>query len=1004
MPVQQTTASGAAAPVNNPSWGDIGKAFNEAAKALAIKLIPGIRACAPGNKTTSTVPPAGAPIAMAEPEGAIAGPTAAGPAENPQNVRATEQNQARQWLIDQCKTISTKLGQAELNPQPELHKVYEVAKEFKQALSNNQERLQLLWPADLQEDFQANLQLIEQHFQGVESTKISLVEVDFLLTYINFMKTCVGEAGGQLEQQFCQLENLFTKVRSKLIEQIDTKNNELKNIKNEIQTEQVNIQNLAAQIEAINQIPAADRTAAQNTELTRLGNEREALLQAEQQNRQTTEQLQIEISRLSTLPGMADVPALAKQVDDLEQAVANAQMALDDLPDDAPERSQQELNQTLNEVTTNLRTKRDQLENAQQHRETILREPNSSIKTDTQRLLGQQQTVQAKRLGLEVDPGPQGLDSIFNKSVKLLANECQDVCKLATRSNKVNKEWGNASLLMLNRINTLHANQPMPGVPAEAAGHALPPLDELPTELTSYLPNNASAQRKIGGRPVYEYALNIVQSKVLEQNPENPDAVVNVCNLATQEEKTLAHIVVGAWAAKQAAALRGNNFAETDRRTDTLLTHAADLLGASIQMRLGEDTNTLDQAITSEINFEERSGHGEGEIRRAMNSLGNDAQTEDKIAMLKQSVALRAVSDLKAQTSAPSDLMAMATTNRTFANDLTVSKGNSRQEVFKESMVRAIELMKSPASARQERLGSDTRISAASSVELDTPLAIKAKLGFPQEGADGYVSDALLDQLAIAAIAHNDLSTEADHAHRGSMLAKIKRHDNHSTAETLIKNHNLNGYRLLSQRLTDTAIAIRPEVADHIQTTQTALEDPTQTVRADQINRLVKQIIITTDSKSALNENFNLAELIENGDNLVRDNTEANRMAFSASLEGVKKAWVANLPQSEGGEELQTQARRKPEGEQWNTQDSRNSLARALKSNPIKNASFINRIPLVARLTAGVLNIAKGLISAGGLFAVGAGVSALAIPAVIVAMPVAIGGIASAYFLPKLFR
>lgn len=865
MSVQKTTASGAAASVDNPTGGATANTLVGGAEATGIELFSSIRA---SSSRTKTAPP--------ETAGAAAIPAEAGQAANPQNAQPSHRDQARSWLCNECEKLSKNLEEIGDNPGS-LEQIYAVAREFKQTVIDNQEQLQHLWPADLQADFQANLQLIEQYFQGDEATKISLTDIDFLRAYLGFMKTCLGENSETLQNQFNTLDKLLTDIRSRVAAKAEVNNNEPNNPRHQF-----------------------------------------APAQAAANNRQVDIQ-----------------PAQPRRGEEPQPGAQNAQP---DEPGPA--------------------------------------EPAPTIQTNIRALQNCQHTIQAQRLGIQSVECREGGAAIFENSVKLLAKESQDICKLATCSNKRHKKWMDASNLMLNRLSQLEA------------GKSLPAITELPNELTGPSPANPSVNKRVGQNTVFQIAKEIAklafEPKELRPDNATEDAeLAKILGAATNEEKKLAHMVLSAWAAQQAAK-DGNNFSNTSERTNQLMTAAGDLLQASINARLAQP--------------------------------GAQA-TAEPIGRASNELAVETISTIKDGIPKPSELLKNAYAEKTFANDVLVKEVDikkrnsiySRQGVFQESMLRAVELLQAPVSPNQSRLTTDKRMSAITLMSLDLPPAIAAKLGFPQAEGDNQVSDALLDQLVMAAVAHNDLSSDPNHVHRGSMLAKIYRYDKHSLLESVIKNHNLDGYLVLSKHLIQTASNIRPEVANQIQVTQTALEDPTKSVRADQINRLVKQIIITTDSKSALNENFNLANLIETSENLIKEDTQANRKAFSASLEGVKKAWVASLPEANGteapkaaatAEELQARALEYPTAHQWDTKDHRNALGRAIRSNPVKNLSYVNRIPWVAPFVAGVANIAKGLLLGGGLFAMGTAKGLLT-----VAGKPALEGIKlTSRYLPTLFR
>ena len=83
---------------------------------------------------------------------------------------------------------------------------------------------------------------------------------------------------------------------------------------------------------------------------------------------------------------------------------------------------------------------------------------------------------------------------------------------------------------------------------------------------------------------------------------------------------------------------------------------------------------------------------------------------------------------------------------------------------------------------------------------------------------------------------------------------------------------------------------MRPRVDEAIRRTSTALER-NKPVKPENLQRLIKQIIITTDAKSTLNTQFNLKELTEAANNLSADNTAMNRARMKDALDNTRAAW-----------------------------------------------------------------------------------------------------------------
>lgn len=559
------------------------------------------------------------------------------------------------------------------------------------------------------------------------------------------------------------------------------------------------------------------------------------------------------------------------------------------------------------------------------------------------------------------------MENFGNQVIKHAKQQLQEVVSLARAQKSHDTKW----LKFAETFNDAAANIEMRGTDAIA----LP--EGFRAEPT---PQNGSASLKHGGQTIYELARDIVDNNL-------PDTDINL------NDKKLALIILGAYCTEQSVRNTRSRPKIAYEKASYLLESSAILLAASQSLKNpGTEISAVRTAlcdVVEKIETIQKAKQIElsnlNKLSETLKSLPDNTTIDDVKTAFERGINLMATEKMAGRRSGLAKLFELAQTNRTFENDMVPMPGASRQAVYKKSMLRAVEILgplpddeAAPKDTRMSRVGS---LISKNLIPLEND-HIKNLIGL-SDGARLNADSELLDQLVIASIAHNDLTTEENAVSRGSLRDRAKNYERNTTIESL-KNHDLTGFSALSNTMIKVAMGIREAAGNRVDEMITRLENNNPPVTGQEIQQLVKYIIVTTDLKAANHENFNLKQLLDSADQLIQSNSKENRDAFHGVLTNVKTAW------------RDTNTEENPIGySSWLLKDQRSNLDKTLKANPIKSVPFLNKTPVVSRLTAVTSNIAKYLVigsagAAGGAVIAGAGIAAVAgvIGGAVVAAPV----------------
>lgn len=945
------------------SWSDIGKMFKDALNSLVNRVCVAAKLTPPQRPVIHTSPAANTTA------------TADANAEAANNAPACTANQfdSMAWMANQCKILETAMTNPNGGSKVSLENLYKVAKEFKQQINNNLNNLQENWPQELQADFQANLELIQTHFNGADSTQIPLEELKFLQGYLGFMQSCLGNSNQDLDSKLGAVKSLLDDAIKQVRSDIQVE-------KTKLETATSNITKLepdeATRNERITELEAQENlTTDQHSELNTCKSKRDSLIKA----REEVNTGKKAINKLQNNFSLIELPPLTRATENaqvaMDAAVANLEAARRQNPAATTEQLN-ELNGIALQAIDHLEVEKAKLDAA----DVINLESNGrfeELHNSTLTLHSRGQELRAARCGLGEAETLREPSAIFNASVKQLEQQFHEVSIAAIHCKKPEKSWMKATVELRNELAKLNANPET---------HEISLSDVTRTAIRNFMPGNQKASGYSIAHanvdiPLYQHACNMVDEK--EHQPQNSHYRPKT------EEKKLALLLLGAWCAQQTTT-RSHHAEDSHFKTSKVIDSAADMLvGKMLDNKLTAGNVSEIRNTKTAIDMTVKKV-GMSEVAKELGALPEGTSNDHYKRAFLNAVALSSAESFASDRRSASDLIGMAKTDRTFTKDRTTSnwnltQGRSRQSVFRENMIRAMALMKNEPELGKEGPPKDIPISIGTGFKSADVDVIKARLGLGNQADHPEAThNELLDHLVLSAIVQNDLSLNDDHTHRGSMIHKINKYDKHSVRETM-KNHDLSGYAGLGEALTDTAIGIRGDVKTAIAQTKTALNG-NQPINNQALNRLVKQIIITTDSRSALNENFSLRTLTETSENLIKSNTPENRAAMVKALASTERAWASSL----------TDNQPTPVKEHWNTEDGRSKVSSILTYNPVRTLPFVNRVPLLSQISHASFALAKTTVFG----AVGAALGTAAGAAVLAACPVALAVI-GAYKLQK---
>lgn len=932
------------------SWSSIFDSLSNNLQDIARKLLSATRnqTPPPGRQIQAApdqeVNNQGSPTAAAP---TAAAPNAAAPAGVPGRLTATDA--AKNWLSTECDNLLRDLSSRNANGNPpntletRTGNLYTLARDFKNQIGNHQQGLRAMWPRSLLADFDANIRYIENKFNEAGAANTSLAEVDFLKSYFSFMKSCLSESSPDLSRKLGEVEKQLTLLKKDLSKEIESKKSELKKAQAKIDLEQHR------------QLPQANLTDEQQAERTRLEQEARDAPETVDEANVAVERLTRQINQLENGPIDLNVQALRNRVVVAETQVTTANRTVQESRQNGSNAIDQvRVEAILTDRERALADRRTELQQA----ETEQRATAEQLTTQTINLLKNTQKLEAIRLGAATAANIQADQGSADLVVNQLSKNFKEAQLLASRGKNITLECAADSLYAKNQLSKLEADP----------NHRFTIDQKLRNGFNGNRLNLETLNIQINGADVYTHALNAIGANDDPQDNQN-----SLQRNYTPREKKLALIILGSCAAQQAA-IHTDNHGDTFKRTNLIASNAARLLAASLvgktprnqqndQPRPNPKAN-IRELIVPICEFDTEKAQS---LNAKLVNLPSNIPEQEYAELFTNEVSLLASAAFKNAGSDVQSLIKLAKTDRTFEKDrtagFTLKEGNSRQKVLKESLVRAAALLSpTPVAGVDESLPSadKSRIRNAK----DTPMAandvILERLGLSAEPNVEGMSEELLDQLTMAAVAQNDLSLKEGHQHRGSMQNKIERHDKNPTVETL-KNHNLNDFGDLNKKLIDTAVLMRPRVDEAIRRTSTALER-NKPVKPENLQRLIKQIIITTDAKSALNTQFNLKELTEAANNLSADNTAMNRARMKDALDNTRAAW------RDGEAENNTNApQNPPDVERWNTEDSRSFTRKILSTNPIRSLPFLNRTPGLGRLCNASFKLGKSLLAVAGI-------------------------------------
>ena len=911
-----------------------GQAVNKLARELAGALFRGKQTNGAQASAQNRAAGNAAPTGNAAPNGNAAPPRVA-PTREAQAVC-----EATNWLKRECGKIKTAL--ASINPNTEENefddhtgqRLHLAAKEFKDSMQAYLTANGGVMPADLRGDFQSNIDLMESFFKGDTNQPININELKFLTAYIKHLKHFIKGEGNELEESLDQVSTRLKGLLRQSAEEVDTAGQDLQKAKDDV----------GKKVDALKAANDAVEAASTPASLQRPGGQVSLDAALERQANATTE--------LATARGV--VTTNENKFENLKRLPSNLERELLQADVETANLEIRALAREHIRITNGGGTDAEkqaaleQVQNMQAHRDrlkTQIAELDPGRHTISLVKQNQTKAIQATLVGAGANA-----ENIGDHLVKQIIQDLEHVHDLMHTQKKLDTDFVKPANDFVKAIKELETNpNAVITVPNIVAN-----VDGIQDGITA---------KRVRGVSLFKHAVNILSGQ------GDFSANGDFRGKATVKDKKLALAIVAGYAVSQAVRNTDNlNINKIyDNRADKVSAKALEiteksgmLLAASLTLKEQQLTSTPATSHACKMLFlEHATEFNLNELQKTLDTLPDNTSVKDLIAAFENEVNLKVAKAVVANTKSAKTLLDETKTDRTYNNDLTIMNGKSRQKALKEAMLSAFEILKT----NRDPEANGSRLSRASDAELNMEKNhINSLLGLLQN-ADGNDNSPringdseFLNQMFIAATVHNDLSTEEDFVPRGSMANHIKKYRDNPTIEGL-KNHKLQHFDTLSKTLIDIGIAIRPEVEVAVNNMKTRLRVDQQAANAQpisnsEVQRLVKQIVVTTDYQAAHNENFDLVKLVESADALGKSNTAENRENFHAALENVGRAWT----------EAKAANNNTLTKKQWNGEDKRTFGEKTLKANPIKSIPVLNRITGLSTIVAACLKTAQVLL------------------------------------------
>lgn len=886
------------------------------------------------SRAAVAAPAAAAPAAVAAT--AVPSPTQLGPVDGAADTTRPPFD-ASAWLTKECKKITADLAEKTDEGKINLKNLYNSAEKLKESFVANLVNLRTSLPEDLRADFDTNIAIIENCFNDPADTRdISQNEICFLHACINFLKTSVGRTSKELSDSLSKLNSVLDEAVNQIKHDIEDAEESLTEKITEATELRKQAEDAQDQLHIAQQAFATHRTTAtRNARNVRRAEANNAIrpLQAAdievisarsklEDSRKSSHE-----KRIETLGGeLAQLRVERTALRSARQSLRLANPADPRIPIHDQQIKAKDIQVREKIIAT--QTARNDLR------------IDNEIPRNTSNLI---MRTQERQIG---SFAPDTLVTFEEHMIQRTERKFKDIACLARATKKPDAVWLGLVQHFERQLEDLNTQRNTPiSVPDTFPANAAPEGDhQYACQLIEQIAGTPQGQ-KPKTLPVFEHARQIAG---------NP----GVRAASTHNEKRLAMMSLGSFCAAQAVK---NSDDVIHGKASLLIESSAQLLAAPLTLRAAKQpraTPAAPHALQKTlIKYCQKSKMND--LGSILNAEPGSTTDEGIETIFNRGVLLEVATRDSKEISDVKALFAQATTNRTYQNDRTVFDGESRQDVFKKSMLRAAEFIKDPPAANAPANGARGNIFAqVGGVVLNQQNDDVLMLLGLDDTANPSVSHEFIDQMVLASIAQNDLSTDAKHVSRGSLVAHIDKFDQNPTRGRL-KNHDLTNYKMLSDLLTNTAIQIRVQVEHRIDDMKAQLLT-TNPIGKQEIDQLVKQIIITTDAKSACHNDFDLKRLVKSAEKLRGSNDTADRNAFSEALGMVQRVWG----ETKGGPTGVVQA------SQWTVEDQRTKLQKALKSNPVRSLPFVNRLPVIPRCAAAASVVAKALFAGVGTAAV----------------------------------
>jgi len=791
----------------------------------------------------------------------------------------------KKWMAAECAALQARF-QNPAEREACLKSLNGIAQDFNQFMTNNAADFEANLTAELKQDFQENLKLIQEHFSTRQTPGTPLSDEDILLmkNYCEYLNNCVGLVHKELGGKFDAFTHLLNTAQEKSKQHREAE-----------AAEKAARDAETAAAAGTTTTAAADGSAAAGSTST----------------------------SARTTSGTTAVPT--------DTAAGTA----------IPER------------------------------DTYQVQPIS-----IQKLQQDVFKLKATTLGLVSDPRRATSEYVFQRVMETCRTQFTEVVALTNGAKRKEPEDQARLHHFACQVDSLRQNEKF--------------QTEIPEELDRYTNGgqNTSTQKEVNNISIFQHALEIVKSP--NTNADGPltgddtgsiDGEYAPSTELDSWERELALNVLGSHAATQTIrnakgskhSLYGDHHAVT-RATEVLET-SAKMLGALLTLKSASDDNIQSELTT----FAERFGLADTAER--LNSLPPNSHPEDVKRTFKIELSLEIGKSINNENRTVSDLFGKAQFTRTYENDMSW-QGPSREKTLGRSMAKAKEMLSVSPLTNPEVIGRSanrTPIARANRLEMDSSDAMLDKLGLNEHNLFNKptieISQELLDDLSLASIAMNDFSLKEDHKPGASFVHHIEQYEAKYKTEGMVKNHDLKGFEDLSDTLIETAIRIRPHVATNITAFQERLENTDLLITANQVQTLVKQIIITTDTvasryqkpavkpegglyttpepKEEKTDTNLIKSLVEAGNKLTKELGSAEaRTEFMNRLADVTEAWGASPKEKKNGIEI-------PKSDNWYAKDTRGVLDKAARANPFRSASYLSSIPGLSHVLFGVTEIAR---------------------------------------------